>query len=284
MAALKEVSSVKCFGGFQKVFEHESSELKCRMKFAVYLPPQIDSEKVPVLYWLSGLTCTEQNFITKAGAQRLASTLGLALVAPDTSPRGCNVEGEDDSWDFGTGAGFYVDATEEKWKTNYRMYSYVTSELPEVVLSNFNVVPDRQSVFGHSMGGHGALICTLKNPGMYRSVSAFAPICNPINCAWGKKAFTGYLGPDQDAWKEWDATELVKKYNGPPFSYVLIDQGKADSFLDDGQLLPNNFVSSAQESGVPTVLRMHEDYDHSYYFIASFMEDHMRHHAAALKS
>ena len=284
MAALNGVSSVKCFGGFQKVFEHESSELKCRMKFSVYLPPQVEEEKVPVLYWLSGLTCTEQNFITKAGAQRLASTLGLALVAPDTSPRGCNVEGEDESWDFGTGAGFYVDATEEKWKTNYRMYSYVTSELPEVVRNNFNVIPDRQSVFGHSMGGHGALICTLKNPGMYRSVSAFSPICNPTNCAWGKKAFTGYLGSDQDKWKDWDATELVKKYSGPPFSYVLIDQGKADSFLTDGQLLPNNFVQSAQEAGVPVVLRMHEDYDHSYYFIASFVEDHMRHHAAALKS
>ena len=284
MAALKEVSAAKCYGGFQKVFEHDSSELKCRMKFAVYLPPQVESEKVPVLYWLSGLTCTEQNFITKAGAQRVASTLGLALVAPDTSPRGCNIEGEDDSWDFGTGAGFYVNATEEKWKTNYRMFSYVTSELPEIVRNNFNVNPDRQSIFGHSMGGHGALICTLKNPGMYRSVSAFSPICNPSNCPWGEKAFSGYLGPDREQWKNWDATELVKHYKGPPFSYVLIDQGKADSFHKDGQLLPENFVQGAQEAGVPVVLRMQEDYDHSYYFIASFIEDHIRHHAAALKS
>ena len=284
MAALKEVSATRCFSGFQKVFEHDSSELQCRMKFAVYLPPQVDSEKVPVLYWLSGLTCTEQNFITKAGAQRVASTLGLAIVAPDTSPRGCNIEGEDDSWDFGTGAGFYLDATEEKWKTNYRMFSYVTSELPEIVRNNFNVIPDRQSIFGHSMGGHGALICTLKNPGMYRSVSAFAPICNPVSCPWGEKAFSGYLGPDREQWKKWDASELVKSYKGPPFSYVLIDQGKADSFLTGGQLLPENFVQSAQEAGVPVVLRMQEGYDHSYYFMATFMEDHLRHHAAALKN
>ena len=284
MAALKEVSSARCFGGFQKVFEHESSELKCRMKFAVYLPPQVDSERVPVLYWLSGLTCTEQNFISKAGAQRVASSLGLALVAPDTSPRGCNIEGEEVSWDFGTGAGFYVNATQEKWKTNYRMYSYVTSELQEVVRKNFNVVPDRQSIFGHSMGGHGALVCALKNPAMYCSVSAFAPICNPVNCPWGQKAFSGYLGEDRAQWKEWDATELVRQYRGPTLSYVLIDQGKADSFLTDGQLLPENFVSAAQSAGVPTVLRMQEGYDHGYYFIASFVEDHLRHHAAALKS
>ena len=284
MAVLKEVSSVKCFGGLQKVFEHESSELKCRMRFGVYLPPQTESEKVPVLYWLSGLTCTEQNFVTKAGAQRVAASLGLALVAPDTSPRGCNIEGEEDSWDFGTGAGFYVNATEEKWKTNYRMYSYVTAELPEVIRTNFNVVPDRQSIFGHSMGGHGALICALKNPGAYRSVSAFAPICNPVNCPWGEKAFSGYLGPDREQWKAWDATELVKNYKAPPLSYILIDQGKSDAFLSEGQLLPENFVVSAQATGMPVVLRMQEDYDHSYYFIATFMEDHIRHHAAALKS
>jgi S-formylglutathione hydrolase len=282
--ALKEVSSAKCFGGLQKVFEHDSSELKCRMRFGVYLPPQVESEKVPVLYWLSGLTCTEQNFVTKAGAQRVASSLGLLLVAPDTSPRGCNIEGEDESWDFGTGAGFYVNATEEKWKNNYRMYSYVTSELPELIRTNFNVVPDKQSIFGHSMGGHGALICALKNPGAYRSVSAFAPICNPVNCPWGQKAFSGYLGPDREQWKAWDATELVKNYKGPNFSYILIDQGKADSFLSAGQLLPENFVANAKEAGVPVILRMQEDYDHSYYFIASFVEDHIRHHAAALKS
>ena len=282
--ALKEVSSARCFGGLQKVFEHDSGELKCRMRIGVYLPPQVESEKVPVLYWLSGLTCTDQNFVAKAGAQRVASSLGLLLVAPDTSPRGCNIEGEDESWDFGTGAGFYVNATEEKWKNNYRMYSYVTSELPELIRTNFNVVPDKQSIFGHSMGGHGALICALKNPGAYRSVSAFAPICNPVNCPWGQKAFSGYLGPDREQWKAWDATELVKNYNGPNFSYILIDQGKSDSFLGAGQLLPENFVASAKEAGVPVILRMQEDYDHSYYFIGSFVEDHIRHHAAALKS
>ena len=284
MASLKQISSARCFGGFQKVFEHQSSVLQCAMKFAIYLPPQIDTDKVPVLYWLSGLTCTEQNFITKAGAQRFLSSLGIALVAPDTSPRGCNIEGEDDSYDFGTGAGFYVDATEEKWKENYKMYSYVTSELPELIQANFNVNPAKKSIFGHSMGGHGALICTLKNPGMYRSVSAFSPICNPINCPWGQKAFAGYLGPDREEWKKWDATELVKTYKGPPFSYVFIDQGRADNFLSEGQLLPDNFVHSAQEGGIPVVLRMQEDYDHSYYFIATFIEDHIRHHAAALLS
>lgn len=284
MASLKQISSARCFGGFQKVFEHQSSVLQCLMKFAIYLPPQIDTDKVPVLYWLSGLTCTEQNFITKAGAQRFLSSLGIALVAPDTSPRGCNIEGEDDSYDFGSGAGFYVDATEEKWKENYKMYSYVTSELPELIQTNFNVNPAKKSIFGHSMGGHGALICTLKNPGMYRSVSAFSPICNPINCPWGQKAFTGYLGTDREEWKKWDATELVKTYKGPPFSYVFIDQGKADNFLSEGQLLPENFVQSAQDGGVPVVLRMQEDYDHSYYFIATFIEDHIRHHAAALLS
>ena len=284
MAALKQISSARCFGGFQKVFEHQSSVLQCAMKFAIYLPPQIDTDKVPVLYWLSGLTCTEQNFITKAGAQRFLSSLGIALVAPDTSPRGCNIEGEDDSYDFGTGAGFYVDATEEKWKDNYKMYSYVTSELPELIQANFNVNPAKKSIFGHSMGGHGALICTLKNPGMYRSVSAFSPICNPLNCPWGQKAFAGYLGPDREEWKKWDATELVKTYKGPPFSYVFIDQGRADNFLSEGQLLPDNFVHSAQEGGIPVVLRMQEDYDHSYYFIATFIEDHIRHHAAALLS
>ena len=285
MAALKEISSVKCFGGAQKVFEHKSSVLKCRMKFALYLPPQVEEgTHVPVLYWLSGLTCTEQNFITKGGAQRFLSTLGIALVAPDTSPRGCEIDGEEDSWDFGTGAGFYVDATEEKWKQNYRMYSYVTFELPKIIRSNFSVIPDKQSIFGHSMGGHGALICALKNPGMYRSVTAFAPICNPVNCPWGEKAFSGYLGADRDTWKQWDATELVKTYKGPPFSYVLIDQGKSDSFLNNGQLLPENFVQNAQEGGVPVVMRMQEGYDHSYYFVKTFIEDHIRHHAAALLS
>jgi len=278
--ALEQVSSAKCFGGFQKVFKHKSSELKCDMNFAVYIPPQAEKEKVPVLYWLSGLTCTEQNFISKAGAQRTASEHGVLIVAPDTSPRSCGIEGEDDSYDFGTGAGFYLDATEEKWKTNYRMFSYVTKELPALIQSNFPVLPDKQSVFGHSMGGHGALICFLKNPGFYKSVSAFAPICNPVNCPWGQKAFTGYLGSNKEAWKDYDATELVKKYPGPPPD-ILIDQGLDDEFYPN-QLLPENFVEACRSKNVPVTLRMHEGYNHSYYFITTFIEDHIKHHARYL--
>nr|XP_058966270.1 S-formylglutathione hydrolase-like [Pocillopora verrucosa] len=280
--ALEEVSSAKCFGGLQKVFKHKSLELKCEMKFAVYVPPQAEEDKVPVLYWLSGLTCTEQNFITKAGAQRTASELGVLIVAPDTSPRSCGIEGEDDSYDFGTGAGFYIDATEEKWKTNYRMYSYITKELPALIESNFPVLSGKQSIFGHSMGGHGALICFLKNPGFYKSVSAFAPICNPVQGAWGQKAFTGYLGGNQEAWKEYDATELVKGYDGPPPD-ILIDQGVADEFYPS-QLLPENFVEACRSKNVPVTLRLHEGYNHSYYFIASFVEDHIRHHARYLNA
>lgn len=231
--AVQETSSVKCFGGFQKVFKHHSAELKCDMNFAVYVPPQAASEKVPVLYWLSGLTCTEQNFITKAGAQRTAADQGIMIVAPDTSPRSCGIDGEDDSYDFGTGAGFYIDATEEKWKTNYRMFSYVTKELPALIQSNFPVLADKQSVFGHSMGGHGALTCFFKNPGFYKSVSAFAPICNPVKCPWGEKAFSGYLGSNKESWKEYDATELVKNYDGP-IPDILIDQGGTPVDLHGG--------------------------------------------------
>lgn len=251
------------------------------MKFGIYLPPQAENNKVPVVYWLSGLTCTEQNFITKAGAQRVASELGLIVVAPDTSPRGVNIEGEDDSYDFGSGAGFYVDATEEKWKNNYRMYSYITSELPKVINSNFNTKPDKVSIFGHSMGGHGALICALKNPGQFCSVSAFAPISNPIQAPWGIKAFTGYLGTDQSKWKEYDATELVKSYQGPQLN-VLVDQGASDNFYVEKQLLPENFKAATVANNVDMVLRMQEGYDHSYYFIATFVEDHLRHHAKHL--
>ncbi|XP_077987311.1 S-formylglutathione hydrolase-like isoform X2 [Glandiceps talaboti] len=283
MAALTETASNKMFGGLQKVFTHESSECKCKMTFGVYLPPQIESEKCPVLYWLSGLTCTEQNFVTKAGAQRVAAEHGIVIVAPDTSPRGCKIEGEDDSYDFGSGAGFYVDATEDKWKTNYRMYSYITKELPEIINSNFNVKPGVASIFGHSMGGHGALICTLKNPGKYKSVSAFAPICNPMECPWGQKAFNGYLGANQESWKEYDATQLVSKYNGPVLD-ILIDQGQGDNFYSGKQLLPENFVSACRDNKVPVVFRLQEGYDHSYYFIATYVEDHIKHHAKHLKA
>ncbi|XP_022253420.1 S-formylglutathione hydrolase-like isoform X2 [Limulus polyphemus] len=277
MSSLTPVSSNRCFGGYQKVYSHESSELKCKMNFSVYLPPQAEEKKVPVLYWLSGLTCTEQNFIQKAGAQRYAAEAGVMIVCPDTSPRGVNIEGEDDSYDFGSGAGFYVDATEEKWKNHYKMYSYVTKELPEIINGNFPALPHCQSIFGHSMGGHGALICALKNPGKYCSVSAFSPICNPMECPWGQKAFTGYLGKDKETWKEYDATHLVKKYQGPPLT-ILIDQGKDDNFLKEGQLLPDNFVAACTENKMPVILRMQETYDHSYYFIATFVEDHIKHH------
>lgn len=276
-----EVSSNRCFGGFQKVYKHQSKVLKCEMKFGVYLPPQAEDGPVPTIYWLSGLTCTEQNFITKAGAQRYASEHGVALVAPDTSPRGCNIEGEDDSYDFGSGAGFYVDATEPKWKEHYNMYTYITVELPAVIMANFNVDKDKASIMGHSMGGHGALICSLKNPGLYRSASAFSPICNPCACPWGTKAFTGYLGANKGDWRQYDATELVKAYKGPPL-FFLIDQGKADQFLQE-QLHPHNFVEACRSNGVPVVLRMQEGYDHSYYFISTFIGEHIAHHAKALK-
>ncbi|XP_048834191.1 S-formylglutathione hydrolase isoform X2 [Brienomyrus brachyistius] len=281
--ALTQVSSNKCCGGFQKVFEHDSTELKCRMKFAIYLPPKAESEKCPAFYWLSGLTCTEQNFITKAGSQQMASEHGLIIVAPDTSPRGCNIEGEEESWDFGTGAGFYVNATEEPWKQNYRMYSYVTEELPRLISAHFPADPEKMSISGHSMGGHGALICALNNPGKYKAVSAFAPICNPMQCAWGQKAFTGYLGPDKSKWEAYDATSLVGSYSGPQLD-ILIDQGRDDQFLSAGQLLPDNFIAACTEKKIPVVFRLQQGYDHSYFFVFSFINDHIKHHAKYLNA
>lgn len=284
MPEITEVSSNKVFGGWQKVYSHESTILGCKMNFGIYLPPRAEEDPVPVIYWLSGLTCTEANFIQKAGAQKYASENGIVIVAPDTSPRGLNIPGEEDSWDFGTGAGFYVDATEEPWK-KYKMYSYVTKELPMLINAKFPVLSDKQSIMGHSMGGHGALICALKNPGLYKTVSAFAPISNPIKCKWGKKAFSGYLGGDENnsSWMEWDATELAKKYNGPPLD-ILIDQGKEDTFLKEGQLLPENLLTAAKDVGLPLILRFQEGYDHSYFFITTFIEDHIKHHVKYLKS
>nr|CAD7458799.1 unnamed protein product [Timema tahoe] len=284
MPEIKQVSSNRCFGGYQKVFSHESTELGCTMNFSVYLPPQSEEGKVPVIYWLSGLTCTEQNFIQKSGAQRYAAEHGVIIVGPDTSPRNVNIPGEDDSWDFGSGAGFYVDATEVPWKKNYRMYSYVAKELPEIINSNFPVLLDAQSIMGHSMGGHGALILALKNPGKYRSVSAFAPICNPTQSPWGNKALGGYLGADKTVeWNNWDASELAKKYNGPPLD-ILIDQGKADEFYTANQLLPENLVVACKDAQVPIVLHLREGYDHSYYFIATFIGEHIAHHVKHLKA
>lgn len=222
--SLTLVSSSKCFDGHQNVYSHYSNELACIMKFAIYLPPHIeDNKKVPVLYWLSGLTCTEENFIQKAGAQRYASQHGICIVCPDTSPRNVNIPGEDDSYDFGSGAGFYLNAIQSPWDKHYRMFNYVTSELMKIINDNFPVTADKQGICGHSMGGHGALICSLKNPGLYTSVSAIAPISNPINCAWGQKAFKGYLGENEELWREWDATELVKKYSSMPME-IFIDQ------------------------------------------------------------
>ncbi|XP_058062036.1 S-formylglutathione hydrolase [Anopheles bellator] len=281
MTIISLVSSNKCFGGVQKVYSHQSKELACEMKFAVFLPASTEDRKLPVLYWLSGLECTEANFIQKAGAQRYAAENDLIVVCPDTSPRNVNIPGQDDSWDFGSGAGFYVDATQDPWSKHYRMFSYVTQELLDVVNNNFPTLADKLSISGHSMGGHGALICALKNPGLFKSVSAFAPISNPSKCPWGEKAFTGYLGADsKDEWKQWDATELVASYNGPPLELYL-DQGSADPFLN-GQLLPQNLVDACRAAQVPCVLNMREGYDHGYFYVASFIGEHIAYHARHL--
>ena len=274
------VSRNKCFGGVQGVYSHESRETGCLMHFGVFLPPQAVSGKVPVLYWLSGLTCSEENFIVKAGAQRVAAELGLAIVVPDTSPRGLQIPGEDASYDFGVGAGFYVDATQAPWSRGYRMYSYVTRELPELVAATFAVDPARAGIFGHSMGGHGALTIALKNPGYYKSVSAFAPICSPMRCPWGEKALAGYLGADRARWRDYDATALIEDrgWHGPP---LLVEQGTSDQFLQS-QLKPELLAQACAQAGVALKLRMQEGYDHSYFFIATFIEDHLRFHAANL--
>lgn len=274
------VSSNRSFGGWHKRYRHTSRTLGCDMVFAVYLPPQADSgTPVPVLYWLSGLTCTDENFMQKAGAQRLAASLGLAIVCPDTSPRGEHVPGDPQgSWDFGHGAGFYVDATQDPWARHYRMHDYVTRELPELVEATFPVT-DRRGIAGHSMGGHGALVCALRNPGRYHSVSAFAPIANPMDCPWGEKALGTLLGPDRSTWKAWDTCELLKQ--AETRLPILVDQGDADSFLTE-QLKPDALRRAADTVGYPLTLRLQPGYDHSYYFIASFLEDHFTHHAAAL--
>jgi S-formylglutathione hydrolase len=274
------LSQNQCFGGMQSVCRHDSIETRCAMRFGVYLPPQAHTGRVPVLYWLSGLTCTEENFITKAGAQRVAAELGLAIIAPDTSPRGLDIPGEADSYDFGTGAGFYVDATEAPWSQGYRMYSYVTQELFDLVAATFPVDLARAGIFGHSMGGHGALTIALKNPSRFKSVSAFAPIASPARCPWGEKALTGYLGPDRNQWREYDATSLIEDrgWTGPA---LLVDQGTQDQFLQD-QLKPEMLEEACKRRGVALDLRMQPGYDHSYYFIASFIEDHLRFHARHL--
>ncbi|MDX1799434.1 MAG: S-formylglutathione hydrolase [Marinobacter sp.] len=268
-------------GGEHRRYRHRSEALDCDMEFAVFLPPAALGERaasVPVLYWLSGLTCTDQNFMQKAGALGRAAELGLAIVCPDTSPRGVNLPGEDDSYDFGSGAGFYLNATQDPWRRHYRMYDYVVDELPALVEGELPL-SGRRSVSGHSMGGHGALICALKNPGRYASVSAFAPIANPSTCPWGIKAFSGYLGNDREEWAEWDASLLVP--GAPERLTLLIDQGTADDFLEE-QLNPDALAEACEKVHHPIRLRMHRGYDHSYFFIESFINDHLDHHGRAL--
>jgi S-formylglutathione hydrolase len=278
--SIQLISEHGCFGGVQRFYKHDSRETRSPMRFSAYLPPKARHASVPVLYYLSGLTCTEETFPIKAHAQQLAAELGLMLVAPDTSPREPRIPGDADSWDFGQAAGFYVDATQAPWSTHYRMYSYVTRELPELVQAQLPAEAGAASIFGHSMGGHGALVCALRNPSQYRSVSAFAPIAAPSQCPWGMKALGNYLGPDPAAWAEYDASELVARRPFP--GKILIDQGSADQFLVE-QLLPDRFSSAAQKSGQAFELRMQAGYDHGYYFIQSFIADHLRHHAAHLK-
>lgn len=278
-ASPKLISQNRCFNGTQSFYSHPSETCNSEMRFSIYQPPQAKTEPLPVLYFLSGLTCTEENFMVKAGAQQYAAQHKLILVAPDTSPRNTGISGEDDDFDLGTGAGFYVDATAEPWASHYQMYSYVVHELPALIAQHFPIKPEKQGIFGHSMGGHGALICALKNPQQYQSVSAFAPIAAPMRCPWGEKAFSNYLGTNQATWRNYDASELVltANYNRP----ILIDQGTTDQFLKK-QLLPEVFETACQKVGQPLNLRYQEGYDHSYYFISSFIADHIRHHAEAL--
>jgi S-formylglutathione hydrolase len=277
---LESLSCDKSFGGWNKRFQHYSPTLDCHMSFAIYLPPQAEKQNVPVLYWLSGLTCTEENFVQKAGAQRLAAELGIAIVAPDTSPRGESVpDDQDGSYDFGLGAGFYLNAVQEPWSRHYRMYDYVVKELPLLIEELFPVT-DKRSISGHSMGGHGAIVSALRNPEQYQSVSAFAPIANPMNCPWGKKAFSGYLGKERKLWRDYDSSELIRLAEN--FLPLLVDQGGKDQFLSD-QLKPEVLRQAAEENDYPLVYRQHDGYDHSYYFIATFIEDHLRFHANFLK-
>lgn len=280
MTAIETKASNRCFDGDQIQFSHKSDACSCEMTASIFMPPQAKTQKVPVLWWLSGLTCTDQNFVTKAGAQRYAAEHGVAIVAPDTSPRGEGVPDDPDgAYDFGLGAGFYVNATQAPFDTHYHMYDYITQELPGVVAANFGVDMDRQAISGHSMGGHGALTIALKNPGRYKSVSAFSPIVSPMNCPWGHKALGGYLGDDKAAWAAHDACALIgQAHEKLP---LLIDQGGADDFLKE-QLKPELIEKACADAEHPLTLRMQPGYDHSYYFIASFIGDHLEWHARAL--
>jgi len=276
----ERISLNRCFGGRQATYKHQSEYCKTEMRFAIFLPKQAKTEKVPVLWYLSGLTCTEENATVKAGAQRYAAEHGIALVMPDTSPRETFIKGEDDDYDFGSGAGFYVDATQTPWAKNYQMYSYIVDELQSLVINKFSIDPNRQGITGHSMGGHGALTLGLKHPDVYQSISAFSPICAPTQCAWGQKAFNGYLGPNEDTWQEYDATALI--LSGKKSGEILIDQGSADDFLED-QLNPELFAVACEATKQPLNLRLQQGYDHSYFFIATFIEEHIKFHVDRFK-
>ncbi|MDX3904764.1 MAG: S-formylglutathione hydrolase [Pigmentiphaga sp.] len=278
---LELISLHQCFGGQQRFYRHASSTIGLPMRFSVFLPTHASAGPVPVLFYLAGLTCTEETFMIKAGAQRFAQQHGIMLVAPDTSPRGAGLPGETDSWDFGVGAGFYLDATQAPWNRHYRMYSYIVDELFGIVTSELPGDPARAGIFGHSMGGHGALVLALRNPAKFRSVSAFAPIAHPSDCPWGHKAFGGYLGPDRQAWAQYDATELMRASHQPFPGGILVDQGLSDQFLD-AQLRPEAFEAACREAGQPLELRRHAGYDHGYYFISTFIEDHLAFHAKTL--
>jgi len=278
---MQQIESIRESGGYLNRYRHDSDSCRCSMTFSVYLPPQAESGKVPAVYWLSGLTCTDDNFRTKAGAQRYAAELGLALIIPDTSPRGDKVPDAADRYDLGHGAGFYVNATRQPWSKHYHMYDYVVKELPALIEAGFPVVPGLKSVCGHSMGGHGALVCALKNPGEFRSVSAFAPICNPLQSPWGEGCFSAYLGDRREDWEAYDATCLVQA--GARVPAILIDQGTGDEFLAE-HLFPHNLQAACETAALPLTLRMQDGYDHSYHFIASFIGDHLAWHAEALQS
>ncbi|WP_275974003.1 S-formylglutathione hydrolase [Shewanella pneumatophori] len=276
MSMLSHLSSNKSFGGWHKQYQHRSDVLNCNMRFAIYLPPQAETQKVPVLYWLSGLTCTDENFMQKAGAQSIAAELGIAIVAPDTSPRGDEVA-NDEAYDLGQGAGFYVNATQAPWDKHFHMYDYVVNELPALIEAEFPVT-DVRAISGHSMGGHGALMIALRNPERYRSVSAFSPIVNPSQVPWGQKAFSAYLGGDKTAWQQYDSCALMATSAGSVQLPALVDQGLSDDFLPE-QLQPQALLNAAEASGYPLTLNQHLGYDHSYYFIASYIEAHLRFHA-----
>lgn len=286
IVSLELLNAHACFGGAQRFYQHSSREIGLPMKFSVYLPPQaLQGAKVPALIYLAGLTCNEETFMTKAGAQRLAAELGLALVAPDTSPRGANAPGEADSWDFGVGAGFYLDATQTPWEAHWRMESYLTRDLLPLLGKHLSIDPERVGIFGHSMGGHGALTLALRHPGMFKSLSAFAPIAAPTQCPWGRKAFAGYLGKDEAEWLNHDASALMAAQKTAPYpGGILIDQGLADKFLIEKQLLPEAFEAACEKIGQPLNLRRQAGYDHGYYFIQTFMADHLAHHARELRA